>query len=1569
MKTLLKSYLFLMLLLPFTAYSQATNYFSVFFTDQLEQKLKSSGKTPTGGYQFIGDSIASLKTDGGTGQRDVQLFHKEEWLYNSPDTLVWNLQVQQNFVVSSSLQKTNLTNWWIIEDELCIHLGSNLRVEHFGERIVSTNFPWKYGELWNDVRLVSYGNEWFLKINGTDVLQFSLSVTEGPHRTGFSSLFTSSARGKHFSYKKSSLVRHEKVKDTFPPTILILQAKSQNELDILFDEDVVRDCIEPTSIFFNSEELEVNHHAEHIITVQLPSGLTYNEKYLIEVENLCDTEGNYLLYDRMTYTHKDEVPPHLESVKIESPFSVSFTLSEPSKYELVSIKDEEQSLFENFSSTQDFIISDTIYINDVFPENEELHLTLYNNVDTLGNSVDSLEMYFEYDTQLPKVTSFGFLSDSSLEVIFSEEIEEYSLLHRFNYSIQEEQPLEVVMIDLKTIHLIYPTSYFKDLYEYTLVVQNIKDKAGNLMKKRSLKMLFDLTLPSLKKVWTHNDTLHLSFSEKIIKMDSIKVCGRLIENTQIECSKTRLSILNPLGCNQYVEVFGLEDENKNVNHYQKIDIASESFEYSYTNFDLIVEDSKVINPDKLYVYFNKILDKDSNIEFENRSIRHWVVDENSILIQFEENLIENDEYTLDIKGLKTCEGDFLSNGTIRFTLDQTPPTLLSAEVSSMNSLTLYYSESIEESRNEIKSRFLLKGNIVDKVEVVDQKIVIHFSNPLNYNETSLLEIAEGISDFNHNLSEAVAIAIQFPKAITEHDIVFNEFMIDPFPSIGGPEAEFIEIFNSSKDTLNLVGLRLKVNEDTIPLPNYYLPPSEFAVLIDVDDLRKFTFNNKRRIIEIDGLPTLTNSNFECQLIDYSHIVIDDFTFSDQLFPSSNDGGVTLERIDPLFNCDPLVNWNYSDNSAGHSLCEQNSIFGTLQDFEDPIIEKVKVINSYEMDVYFSEALLLESLKNTMDYSLSNVDNSVNKSYFVDNYRLKLIFEKELPSGMLIYLTVDNFVDCFNNLQNSYRKGFVIPKLITSQQLLITELMIDHSPKRQMPDSEYVEVHNQSKYYLSLDRCRMLVNGDTIHLPDNWIIPSEYQVLCPVDNLQEFEDLGISAIGVEGWRSLPNEEGDISIVNQKGEIIDRVKYHKSFYQSTRKNEGGWSLELIDINSLCKSEDNWSASIDDRGGTAGEQNSISQSLIDINAPTIAQAFSFRDSVIVQFTENIDWDISLNYSVEVNGRSINNNDIHILDQKSLGFQCLFLTDENEVVLEGIKDCFTNTEIISSTIHRLNEHPENDLYLSEILFNPSPLKNDFVEIHNTSAQYIDLKEYKLANLRDGEVHDFKRISTDHLVIPPFSYFVFTEDVDNFLNFYPSVDKELLFELKLPSFPNDEGGVAILNETDSLIDAFSYHERMHQHYLENVEDVSLERSSFDKKHDSSKYWVSATESSGFATPTERNSREGNGNDSFNDFGGLVINKTLITPNGDGIDDFLEVQNTTQDAVYILRLELFDMSGKLVKSIVNNYELSYGDQLKWDGSRDDGQRFYGQFILMLQSENQQGDIESFTKTISVATWF
>ena len=77
--------------------------------------------------------------------------------------------------------------------------------------------------------------------------------------------------------------------------------------------------------------------------------------------------------------------------------------------------------------------------------------------------------------------------------------------------------------------------------------------------------------------------------------------------------------------------------------------------------------------------------------------------------------------------------------------------------------------------------------------------------------------------------------------------------------------------------------------------------------------------------------------------------------------------------------------------------------------------------------------------------------------------------------------------------------------------------------------------------------------------------------------------------------------------------------------------------------------------------------------------------------------------------------------------------------------------------------------------------------------------------------------------------------------------------------------------------------------------------------------WQSAASDAGYQTPAEPNSQSENKHKACN----INISPGTITPDGDGMDDELEIHYTMNSTGYMARIMVFDKTGRKIRTIAN----------------------------------------------------
>ncbi len=193
--------------------------------------------------------------------------------------------------------------------------------------------------------------------------------------------------------------------------------------------------------------------------------------------------------------------------------------------------------------------------------------------------------------------------------------------------------------------------------------------------------------------------------------------------------------------------------------------------------------------------------------------------------------------------------------------------------------------------------------------------------------------------------------------------------------------------------------------------------------------------------------------------------------------------------------------------------------------------------------------------------------------------------------------------------------------IHSKDIVITEIFPDFSPPIGLPEAEYVEIYNRSGNPVDLSGWKLSDGTSTAVFPSQIILPQQYWIVTAASSAAQFRSFE-NVIRTPAFPTLNNDGDALTLKSPEGVIVDSVRYSINYYRDSDKEDGGWSLELIDINNPCGEEDNWTASEDFKGGTPGSQNSVSASKPDLTGPRLLSIHpEARDTMLLTFDERLD------------------------------------------------------------------------------------------------------------------------------------------------------------------------------------------------------------------------------------------------------------------------------------------------------------------------------------------------------------
>lgn len=908
--------------------------------------------------------------------------------------------------------------------------------------------------------------------------------------------------------------------------------------------------------------------------------------------------------------------------------------------------------------------------------------------------------------------------------------------------------------------------------------------------------------------------------------------------------------------------------------------------------------------------------------------------------------------------------------TVTPVVDTDPPTIQSVTAISDTQVDVKFNENVDVTTSENEANYAIDGAVIINSAVLDgaDHSLVHLNTSSLSNGSTYTITINNVQDENANPIAFDSEAI-FDYIVTElaepGDVVINEFMADPTPATSFPNIDFIELLNVSDKFLQLSNWTVKDNSESgvsDPLGSFILRPNEYLIITDVEFAADFSVFGD--VVGVDNFPNLNATN-EDQIIirDASETVLAQLTYSSSLL---NDA-TTLELINPNDPCLSIASYTLSTDPSGGTPGAQNSVFDATPDTEAPSVQ------SYNFDTHltinFSERMDAGSLSSGT-YSVSN-GLTINQVIVEGDFptSVGITFNEVIEAGILYEFTLSNVADCSGNLIAETTIQFGLGRLPSFNELVITEIMFDPDPQRELPEAEYIEILNATSDIIGTEGVFLTDATKTINLPARTLNPGEYYVLTTTSAASEFIN---NVIGVPGFPSLNNTGEQLTLIADS-ELVFSLTYDPDWHEDD-KADGGVSLEMRDVTNPClENNNNWTSSQHVSGGTPGMFNSVSETIPDNFGPEITSAIALAaDSIRVNFNEKIDpasvaaVSITLNPSIGI-GESFfvafNPSTLIITLSESLEQSVPYTLN-----IENITDCSGNEIEQGEIVLALPIQAEADeLKLSEVLFNPRPNGVDFVEIYNSSEKYISLKDWKLARILEEEIDAPKILASIELVIDPGQYLVFTPDAEVLLSNYPKA-RNLVDIGSLPAYNDDEGTVLLLSPNDEIKQQFDYHTDFHYDLLKSVDGVSLERVSYDERANNPDNWRSAASTEGFATPGYANSQ------SFNTgilSGRVTADPEVFIPGNSGSGrDFTTINYQFDQAGKFANVNIYDQVGRLVKNLARGASLSTSGFLRWDGDTDDGKMArMGYYLIIFEIYDSSGNSETIKETVVVGRDF
>jgi hypothetical protein len=512
--------------------------------------------------------------------------------------------------------------------------------------------------------------------------------------------------------------------------------------------------------------------------------------------------------------------------------------------------------------------------------------------------------------------------------------------------------------------------------------------------------------------------------------------------------------------------------------------------------------------------------------------------------------------------------------------------------------------------------------------------------PMKAGEHSFAAIIDYSSDENHSNDTACVI---INVGNVKGDVLINEIMYAPV----GDEPEWVELFNTSSDTINLKNWRISDSnistKSIMTQSDVFFPPRSYLVIAkDID----FASYHSGVMAVIAYFSALNNSAPDAVVIYDTRLNIIDSVMYAPSWGGQN--GKSLERIDGEMPGTSMTNWGTSHDSIGSTPGRKNSI--ARLDYDVMISNLTQTYTMTGGKVVPVVNVSIQNIgKQPIDSVLVTFYSDNNRNAIPESSELiyTILSAQSLAAGDSILVSepfsqlasgVTNIIvigDWWRDLNVRNNQASISLKIsYVPRSLIINEIMYDPLSGQ----NEWFEIFNRSDQPIDIARWTFndkptLNNANSFEISNQSItIKSREYVVIAADSsifsvlqntIQTDSITHIIILNRSGGFSF-NNDGDVVVLKDlTGQTIDSVAYLPGWHHPDVVDTRGRSLERINPNIDSNDPRNWSTCTNILGGTPGHANSVvapsikSNSMISISPnPFSPDGDGFEDYCIIRY-----------------------------------------------------------------------------------------------------------------------------------------------------------------------------------------------------------------------------------------------------------------------------------------------------------------------------------------------------------------
>lgn len=546
--------------------------------------------------------------------------------------------------------------------------------------------------------------------------------------------------------------------------------------------------------------------------------------------------------------------------------------------------------------------------------------------------------------------------------------------------------------------------------------------------------------------------------------------------------------------------------------------------------------------------------------------------------------------------------DFVVTGT--GFVDDVAPTLNSLTLTAANELLLTFSEPVSTTTAENTVNYSADNGLGNPVSAVreagsPQQVRLTFGTDFTLAQPYLLTVS-GVTDLAGNSIAQTVLPFLYaiPVSAGFRDIVINEFMADESPSVGQPETEFVELFNRTTDKfIDLSGWKLCDNNTCGSIQPYVLGPGQHLVLVPTSGLNLFPF--LPHVINVTSWASLNNAGDQIHLQDADGNTIDRLSYTTAWYgdPDKDDGGFSIEQINPYRSCTSQANWKVTASVNGGTPGFPNSVYDDTPDVSGPGVTGLIIVSNTQLQLQLDEPVEAGSVVSENITITPAVPILFAAGLQPALTAIDVFLGAPLDTAVSYSLSISGLADCEGNIQNGTATlDLELAYDIRPGDLVINEVLFNPFTGGR----DYVELYNRSGRPVNLRGCHLAnFANDTVSTlrlitSSNYAVPAEGYVCLTQDTLDvmgKYVNHGIgNFIQMSSLPSYNNASGNVLFLGPDSTVLERFDYNEDMHFALLTNVKGVSLERLDPERPVDDLGNWHSASQNAGfGTPGLRNS--------------------------------------------------------------------------------------------------------------------------------------------------------------------------------------------------------------------------------------------------------------------------------------------------------------------------------------------------------------------------------------------